>query len=316
MKYQEWLQEWLNNYVGLSSKIRTVERYDQIIRQHIVPKLGDYDMNLLTSHILQKFVADLTQNGNLKTGKGLSSNSVNSIINVLQGSFRVAHSLGIVSQCVSDKLLRPKCREKKVECFTIQEQKKIVEEVLFGNKKYLIGIVICLYTGLRIGEVLALKWEDIDFANGVLSVNKACHDGKNEFGVYGRIMDTPKTFSSTRTIPIPKQLANILRKYKNRFSSEFVVSKKGKGIFVRTYQRYFAQLLNKLHIEHHGFHSLRHTFATRALECGMDVKTLSEILGHKNPMVTLKRYVHSMLDYKKSMMNIVGKSLLDFTKMS
>ena len=310
MKYKEWLQEWLDNYVKLTSKIRTVERYEQIVRQHIIPVLGDYELDAITSRNLQSFITDLTQTGNLKTGNGLSSNSVNSIINVIQGSIRTAYRLGVVSQCASEKLLRPKCMEKQIECFSIQEQNKIVTEVLSCNKTHLVGIVICLYTGLRIGELLALTWDDIDFERGMLSVTKSCHDGKNSSGVYGRIIDTPKTYSSIRSIPLPKQLISILRKYKKISDCKFVVSKNGTGIFMRSYQRHFARLLEKLHIEHHGFHALRHTFATRALECGMDVKTLSEILGHKSPTVTLNRYVHSMLDYKKSMMNVVGKSLL------
>lgn len=309
MKYEEWLEEWLENYVKLSSKSRTVERYEQIVRQHIVPKLGGYDLEDITSRILQKFVSDLTLRGNLKTGEGLSSNSVNSIINVLQGSIRTAFRLGVVGHCASEKLIRPKCREKQVECFSLQEQYKIVGEVLSANKPYLIGIVICLYTGLRIGELLALTWEDVDLEKGMLSVSKSCHDGKNRFGVYARLIDTPKTFSSLRVIPLPKQLVAILRKHKKRSDCKFVISKNGEGIFMRSYQRYFNRLLQKLEISHHGFHALRHTFATRALECGMDVKTLSEILGHKNAAITLNRYVHSMLDYKKSMMNVVGKSL-------
>ncbi len=311
MLYKDWLQEWLNNYVKLSSKIRTIERYEQIICRHIVPVLGDYDIESITPRILQKFIIDLSQTGNLKNGKELSSNSINSIINVIQGSFRIAYKLGIVSQCVSDKLIRPISREKQVECFSVREQNKIVSAVLFGNKVHLIGIVICLYTGLRLGELLALTWNDIDLENAVLSVTKSCHDGKIGDGTYGRITDSPKTLSSQRKIPLPKQLVVILRQYKQKCRYELVISKQGKGVLVRTYQRQYAKLLEKLGIEHKGFHALRHTFATRALECGMDVKALSEILGHKNPMVTLNRYVHSMFDYKKNMMNLLGKSLIE-----
>ncbi len=309
MKYKEWLQEWIDNYVKLSSKARTVERYEQIIRQHIIPALGDYELETITTRVLQSFITSLTQTGNIKTGKGLSSNSVNSIINVIQGSIRTAYRLGFISRCASENLMRPKCREKQIDCFSVQEQGKIVNEVLSCGKPHLIGIVISLYTGLRIGELLALTWDDIDFEKGMLSVNKSCYDGKNGLGRYGRIIGTPKTYSSIRTIPLPRQLISILRKYRKSSDCNYIVSKNGAGIFMRSYQRHFARLLEKLHIAHRGFHTLRHTFATRALECGMDVKTLSEILGHKNPTVTLNRYVHSMLDYKKSIMNVVGKSL-------
>ena len=144
---------------------------------------------------------------------------------------------------------------------------------------------------------------------GELRINKTCHYGKDENGVFGRITDIPKTQSSIRTIPIPKQLMPHLRVTKKKSLSTHIVSNGSNLISIRSYQRSFASLLKRLNIQHRGFHSLRHTFATRALECGMDVKTLSEILGHKSPMVTLNRYAHSLMEHKKEMMNKLGKLL-------
>ena len=161
-----------------------------------------------------------------------------------------------------------------------------------------------LFRSLRIGELIALHWSDIDFAKGILTVSKSCHDGKD-----GLIIDEPKTTTSRRVIPLPKQLLPILRSVKKKSASPFVVSASGKPVSVRSYQRSFELLLKKLKIPHKGFHSLRHTFATRALECGMDVKTLSEILGHKNPTITLNRYAHSLMEHKTDMMNKLGKLL-------
>ena len=157
---------------------------------------------------------------------------------------------------------------------------------------------------MRIGELIALQWSDVDFAKGILTVSKSCHDGKN-----GLIIDEPKTSSSCCVIPLPKQLLPILKSIKKRSDSPFVVSVNGKPVSVRSYQRSFELLLKKLNIPHKGFHSLRHMFATRALEFGMDVKTLSEILGHKNPTVTLNRYAHSLMEHKADMMNKLGKLL-------
>ena len=112
-----------------------------------------------------------------------------------------------------------------------------------------------------------------------------------------------------RVIPIPKQVIPYLKKLKKISGGGYVIFGSGKPIPVRSYQRSFELMLKNLQIPHRGFHALRHTFATRALECGMDVKTLSEILGHKNPMITLNRYAHSMLSYKSTMMNRVGRLL-------
>lgn len=172
------------------------------------------------------------------------------------------------------------------------------------------GVVLCLYTGLRIGEVLSLTWDDIDLQKGIITVSKSCHDSW-ENGKYVKIIDTPKTDCSERIIPLPKQLLLRLREYKKSSSGNYVIcGERVYGAQVRSYQKSFELLLKRLKLPHKGFHSLRHTFATRALECGMDIKTLSEILGHKNPTITLKRYAHSMLEHKTEMMNRLGKLLL------
>ena len=309
MKYQDWLNEWMENYIMPSSKQRTHTRYGEIVRLHIVPQLGEYEMSDLSPLVLQKFVTELLSNGNLQTGEGLSANSVNGIITVLQNSLKLAYTLGIISEYNADKIKRPKAIEKKVECFSFSEQKKIEQYVLEKKQAKLFGILLCLYTGLRIGELLALEWSDVDMTKAELTVNRTCHFGKDKTGKYTRMTDTPKTTSSARTIPLPKQIIPMLREIKKNSHSIYVISSGVKPISIRSYQRTFASVLKKIDIPHRGFHSLRHTFATRALECGMDVKTLSEILGHKSPTVTLNRYAHSLMEHKKEMMNKVGKLL-------
>lgn len=304
MKYIEWLNIWLENYVKPSVKVRTYERYALIIEKHIAKDIGEYEINTLSALILQNYITKLLQNGNYKTGQGLSANSVNSIISLIQNSLRTANMLGITKEYTADKIKRPKLTEKPVECFSMQEQKQIEYAVLNSKKDKLLGILLCLYSGLRIGELIALQWNDIDLTKGILTVSKSCHDSK-----YGLVIDEPKTINSRRLIPLPKQLLPILKARKKHSCSDYVVSANDKPISVRSYQRSFELLLKKLKITHKGFHSLRHTFATRALECGMDVKTLSEILGHKNPTITLNRYAHSLMEHKQDMMNKLGKLL-------
>lgn len=304
MKNIDWLTQWLENYIRPSVKVRTYERYHLIIEQHIKDSIGNIELDALSPLVLQKFISELLQNGNRKTGKGLSANSVNAVISVIQGSLRTAHLLGLSKEYTADKLKRPKLKEKPVECFTLSEQKQIEQSILNGKKDKMYGILLCLYSGLRIGELIALQWSDIDFVKGILAVSKSCHDGQD-----GLIIDEPKTTNSRRLIPLPKQLLPILKGIKKKSSSPFVVSANGSSVSVRSYQRSFELLLKRLNIPHKGFHSLRHTFATRALECGMDVKTLSEILGHKNPTVTLNRYAHSLMEHKADMMNRLGKLL-------
>ena len=211
MKYHEWLKEWHENYIEPTAKTRTFSRYSEIIKQHIIPRLGDYELDEITPGVLQHYITELLQSGNLKTGKGLSANSVGGIINVVQNSLRTAFNLGYVKEFTADRIKRPKAQEKAVNCFTAQEQKQIEQAVLNSKKDKMFGILLCLYTGLRVGELLALKWEDIDLQKGILTVSKSCHDGKDRFGHYVRFEDTPKTSSSRRVIPLPRQLLPLIK---------------------------------------------------------------------------------------------------------
>ena len=305
MKTTDWFGEWLAHYVKPASKQKTYRRYEEIVAQHILPKFGTMELEDLTPLVLQRYISELLECGNLRTGVGLSANTVNAIITVIQSALKVACNLGYLETYTADKIKRPKAKEKQIECFSPAEQKKIEQAVLADKRPKMFGVILCLYTGLRIGELLALEWSDIDFSKGELTVNKTCHDAKTEQG-YRRITDTPKTQTSHRVIPIPKQILPLLREQKKKSRSAFVIGE-DKMQSVRSYQYSFSLLLKKLDIPHRGFHALRHTFATRALECGMDVKTLSEILGHKNPVVTLNRYAHSLLPHKHEAMNRLGK---------
>lgn len=303
MKYKQWLDEWLTYYVKPATKERTCDKYRSQIEIHIMPALGDYDLDELTAQVLQRFTVKLTENG-------LAANTVSGIISVLKCSLKRAVMLGVTNVQCTDAIVRPKAKEKQVESFTKDEQRKIERYIADKSKDRLFGIVLCLYTGLRIGELLALTWGDVDFAKGIITVKKTCSDGWRN-GEYVKIIDTPKTDNGYRIVPIPKQLLARLKEIKKRSTDEYVVGGKTEyGAEVRTYQKTFERILAKLSLPHKGFHALRHTFATRALEVGMDVKTLSEILGHGNPTITLKRYAHSMLEHKTEMMNRLGRLLL------
>lgn len=305
MLYKDFLTFWLENYVKPDTKFRTYLRYSQIVRIYVAEKVGEYDLSELTPIILQTFIADMLTNGNGRWGAdGLAPNTVNSIVSVFKNSLKTAYMLGCTDRQLGDKIKRPKVRERKIECFSIREQRKIENAVLTSRKHKYFGVLLCLYTGLRLGEVVALNWKDIDLKRGMLSVNKTCYDTPD-----GLVFDDPKTVHSRRIIPLPRQIMPILREKRKTSKSDFVVSDKGKPVSVRSFQRSFELLLKRHRIKHRGFHALRHTFATRALESGMDVKTLSEILGHKNPSITLSRYAHSLMEHKSAMMNRLGKLL-------
>lgn len=309
MKLNEWLDIWLNKYTRHAVKVRTFDKYKYIIEKHIKPKLGDYELAELSAVVLQDFVLCELERGNLNTSGALANNSVIGIVNVLKSSLKMANSLEIIEKDYTSKIKLPLATEKAVTAFEKGEQEKLEEYCLNSKKHNHFGIILCLYSGIRLGELLALTWSDIDFQNRILSITKTAYKTKLN-GVAQIVVDRPKTRNSNRIIPLPRQVIELLKKIKKTSKSEFVVSTRSGGMVgARAYQKTYERILKKLNINYRNFHSLRHTFATRAIEMGMDVKTLSEILGHKNPVITLQRYTHSMLSYKKEMMNKMGKML-------
>lgn len=168
MKYIDWLEQWVNNYIKPTVKQRTFEHYEDIVHRQVVPRLGGYELEMLLPSVLQEFTAELCER--------YAVNTVSGIISVLKNSLKTARKTGIVDREYSDSIQMPKARGKEVSCFSVAEQKKIERAVLKSGKDRLFGIVLCLYTGLRIGELMALKWDDIDLQRGALSVNKTCRD--------------------------------------------------------------------------------------------------------------------------------------------
>lgn len=307
MLYKDWLDQWLELYVRVSAKLQTYKKYRRQTERYILPALGNCELINLSALRLQRFSAHLTE-------RGLAANTVNGIISILRCSLSKAVAVGLTNGQYANAIVRPRPREKLVLCFSKEEQRKIERYVLSKHKYRLFGVVLCLYTGLRIGELLALTWDDIDMERGTISVTKSCHDSWGNSG-YVKVIDTPKTCRSERVIPLPKQIVAYLRKMRLQSTSAYVVEGRCDcGAEVRSYQRTFEKILNKIGVAHKGFHSLRHTFATRALESGMDVKTLSEILGHSNAAVTLQRYAHSLLEHKVAMMDRLGQLFDDNEK--
>lgn len=309
MKYQSWLDSWFALYIVPVCKPKTAESYRGVIRNHLVPCLGEEELEAFTPVRLQGFLAERAACGNRITGGPLSPSSVNLIAAVLKGSLSCACRVGLIPFDPTGRLSRPRGSERLVGCFSAEEQSKIERAVLDRDRPYLWGIVLCLYTGLRLGELLALRWEDIDFSLRTLSVTKSCRDGRDGAGNAFLLTGAPKTASSVRILPLPRQIVRLLRLLRRRSGGEYVILHGGRRVSLRGYQRMFERLLKREGIPPRGFHALRHTFATRAIECGMDVKTLSELLGHRSPAVTLKRYVHSVLLHKVRMMDKLGERL-------
>lgn len=302
MKLKELLELWLERYMKHTIKIRTYNRYKSICELHLIKDLGEYELDELKPNVLQAFLLK-------KIDDHYSTNTIKGIVSVLKQALRLAITLEFVDKEYCSNLKMPSSEEKEISVFTKKEQQVIESFCLNHKKRNYIGIVICLYTGIRLGELLALTWDDIDFNSNLLTINKTSYSAKVD-GKTQIIVDKPKTKKSNRVIPLPNQLVKLLKIIKKESNSKYVITTRNSGIVGnRSYQRTFKFILKKVNVPYRNFHSLRHTFATNAIELGMDVKTLAEILGHTNAMITLNRYSHSLLNYKIEMMNKLGKNL-------
>lgn len=297
------MDTWLTFYERPVLKARSFEKYERIVMKYIKPALGMISLRKLKEEDLRMLLKEAEE-------RGLSSSSLNSISTVLRLSLIKAEEIGYRLRFSLPSFHFPKRGVREYSVFSEEEQRKIEEYILSNKKVTLYGVIFCLYTGLRIGEMLALRWEDMRLEEGTVFVHYTARDSwKN--GTYYKIRESTKSKSSRRCLPIPRRLIPFLSEWKKAGHGEYIVFGKGEeGVSIRSYQKRFSLLLDKLSISHRGFHMLRHTFATRSLECGMDIKTLSEILGHKNASVTMNRYAHTRSAHKKAMMDLVGSEFL------
>ena len=279
----DWLEIWLMSQGVLKPTTKRV--YKSHIENHINPQIGSIPLKKLNAEILQDFINKLE----------LSASTVKTVFSTLKSALTEAEDKGFITN-VWSKVKLPKKDISIVRVLSIAEQQRL-EKTLLNTED--IGILICLYTGLRIGELCALKWKDINFELSLLTVNGT--QARTEKGIE---IISPKSKTSKREIPIPPFLLDKIRTIPRK--GEFVVSKNGKHFDTRTYRRHFKKILRKAHLPDIKFHSLRHTFSTRALEVGMDYKTLSEILGHSSVAITLDLYAHSLKEHKKNQMCKLG----------
>lgn len=298
MTFSELLKHWQEaNEIRL--KGGTKVKYANIINTHIIPYLGNLKMSEITASVINEFLADRLRCGRVDGTGGLSASYVRSISLVITSAMKYAVNEDIGNP-LKNKIYKPGIVKGELSILTLDDQRLLEQGISNDMTPTSIGIMISLYTGLRIGEVCALMWKDIDFSSRTIYVRHTVSRVKSLNSDYKTtlILDEPKTNSSKRIIPIPSPLLTILNKFHENSKSLFVVSDCEHFISPRTYDARYHRVLSNYHIADLNYHALRHTFATRCIEAGVDVKTLSEILGHSDVSVTLNTYVHSSLEMK------------------
>ncbi|MDV4043701.1 site-specific integrase [Elizabethkingia anophelis] len=288
------------NYVKKS----TFSAYVLLIENHLLPTFGNrYEVQ---EEDVQKFVLR-------KLEAGLSQKTIKDILIVL----KMVLKFGAKNKWISYEpfeIQYPTIRESQhIEVLSKADQKKIMnyiqEHFTFRN----LGVYICLSAGMRIGEICALTWEDIDIDSGVIRVNRTIQRIYVIEGDTRRtelILDTPKTKNSIREIPISKDLLRILKPFKKIVNSSFfILTNDAKPTEPRTYRSYFKNLMITLNMPQLKFHGLRHSFATRCIESNCDYKTVSVLLGHSNISTTLNLYVHPNMEQKKKAIEQMFKAL-------
>lgn len=278
---EELMTLWIVR-IQANIKTSTYIKYNSIINNHIIPLLGKQDLRTLNPDNLYDFSRFL-----LNKDTPLSKSTINDILLVLNMGLSFAEKeYGIKSPKAEFYTIS----KKEMRVLSINEQSVFVRHLLYKNDIFSFGMLLALFTGMRIGELCALEWKDI--SDGKIKIRKTMQ----RVGAKIEILP-PKTQSSFREIPIPKELAFIVES-KRKPEGYILTRDNGKFTEPRLLQMRFKKYSSECGINDINFHALRHTFATRCVEAGFDIKTLSDILGHSDVKTTLNKYVHSSMEQK------------------
>ncbi len=298
VSFEAVANEWIAS-IQPRLKLSTIAKYKNLLNSYIFPEFRNYAIDRITCNHVDAYCNELLIAGGC-TKNGLSPKTVSDILSLIKNIIRFAKNKGFPIQ-TDFNLISVKQYPKEMRVLSLYEQQRLCEYLNSNLTLCNLGILVCLFTGLRVGEICALKWEDISFEEHTLFVHQTmqrvqvndCRDGKTKI-----LISTPKSNCSIRRIPLPNDLCKILLKLEQPPQTFFLTGNEQKYLEPRSMQHRFKTVLKQSSVDDANFHSLRHTFATRCVELGFDVKSLSEILGHANVNITLNRYVHPSMKLK------------------
>ncbi len=300
--FSEIANNWLD-VVKQHHKESTYNKYRNLLHTYIYPTYKDTLFHVLTHNSLQKFCNHLLESSGQKHTM-LSPNTVLTILTIIRNIFCYAEKCGYHSPCNLNGIT-VKQPIKELTILSRLEQEKLCQ-YLCNNLSYRnFGILLCLYTGLRLGEICALQWNDISLEEKTLSVHNTLQRIQTPDDLYHKtkiIHSVPKSKCSIRTIPLPSNIIEIIESHFKGLYGYVLTGSEDKFVEPRTMQNHFKKVLKESNIRQVNYHVLRHTFATCCIEVGFDVKSLSEILGHANVNITMNRYIHPTMELKQKNM--------------
>lgn len=306
--------EWFNEMKSMW-KASSLVKYMNILKLYLLPEFSGKMVSEITRNDVIEYVNTLLSTGGTNKN-GLSSRTVATIIYVLKNIFKYAVKVKGCSlnerdgENIDDYFdIVFRHEKKQLRIMSATEQRKLQNDLFENLTDCNLGILLCMYTGLRIGEICALKWKDVIDDDQCIYIHHTMqriqtfdsNDRKTKV-----IITAPKSDSSIRRIPVPDEVYVLLDKYRKGEDAYILTGLEEKYMEPRTMQNHFNSIANKCNIKNVTFHTLRHTFATRCIEIGFDTKSLSEILGHASVNITLNRYVHPSMELKKKNMNMLS----------
>lgn len=290
-------------------KPSSLAKYRNLADRHILPILGKKRICDLDEATVLGFAVQLSS-GRTSDGILLSRGTVCDVLMILEKSVKLSGWQEFMID--KKKLVVKPSGKRRITVLTDGEQRRMEQYLLTDTDEKKLGLLLCLYAGLRIGEVCALRWNRIRLPERTLSVTatmQRLQTGEVTTGRRTEVTETaPKSEDSCRVVPIADFIANRLRKIKPHSESAYFLTGSERYIEPRSYENFYKRVLAATNIPANNFHTLRHTFATRCIENGIDVKTVSELLGHSTVKLTLDRYVHPTMDAKQNSVNRLAVS--------
>lgn len=289
--YREW-------YRSIRHRVKesTATNYEMKANKHILPTFGKKRIDAVSDSDIYTFM-------DVKQKQGLSNRYVADIIILMKSIFKYAVKIYHIFNPMNNVVL-PKKKMPEIQILDEKEQAKLEQYIAKNPNSTTLGVALSMSTGIRIGELCALQWKDIDFSKRVLTIRKTIQriQCSNEKTRTKLVITEPKSESSKRSIPIPEFMMEFLKKFQGK-SEHYVLSNKDKPVEPRTMQYRFAKILKNVQVPSVHFHALRHMFASTCVKLNFDIKSLSEILGHSSVEITLNRYVHSSFEQKVEYMS-------------